>query len=502
MKSVRYDRFTGGEFGTTGPVKAPRGTFTARNMQLYDNGSLGVRAGTVALAYTGVSVGAVLGFGWRGTPGVDLWYIQGTTIYYAGSGDIGDAVTAFTGSLGATPTTPVQGVEYGVGSTLITSYGDASYEINHIGLTVTELTGSPGGEALCFFNDVLYIIGDNTQANRVNYSEIANINSWPAPNFFDVGNESGAVKAAWTQRNHVSIATQNGEWWVQTGVPPGQIRRVSGGGVHPWVFGPDAGAILGSDALMHVPIGSDYPAIFDGTQPQESRNVEINNGIHPLNSGDVKVLRGVKPEEAVILFPSGKRAGLQRNGVWTIMDLGPEFTSYAASDQQGQIMLSTEGDGGTAPEFHTWKIDLDRPGITSDLLSSPVDSGDAATDPQVEGYLYFPEEWMPTGKEVRVRSVIVDFDYWDTGAVDLNEIEVQVRALAIEGVDEPADSVAQSWTRDGSGGPNASPFRKRAVFRMGADHFGAAFQIRFTKLRGVAIHSVVAWYDERDVPVV
>jgi hypothetical protein len=513
VKEVRYDDFSGGDFGNIDAANAPPNTFSASNMIVYRNGMIGPRAGLLPLSYVrGVpdDTGIVKGIGWRGTANVDLWWIVNDAVFYAPSRTVGGTVGLFSGFLDATPGAGVspQWIEYGNDDTYLTIYGDDLYHMTHEGTpTCTKVTSGKGGRAIAFHGDRLFVAGVSGSLYRVYFSATLDPDDWTGGEFFDVPNASGAIVGMWDQRNHLSILTQNGEWWVVTGAPGTDsafLRRVTGGGVHPWVACADMGVCIGSDELWHTPILANYPADFNGATVNEKRYLDLQYGtsLTQTGIGTVKALRGFRPDEVVFWFPASQRVGLYVNGVWTMHTIaisGVTLSVHAVSDNQGQIIFTDGGGASAQPKFYTWKIDLDRPANTGDALAKP---GDAKTTFNT-ATLYFPEEWVPDGTEVRVRSVTVDFTKYDTGSASNNSFTVTPRTISryatptANVTDATAQSFSEAVTAWTAGVGTA--IRDRKVMRFGTEaRYGGGFQIRMSGIAGVAIKSVTVEIETRN----
>ena len=52
-KVISYDDFSGGDYGILEPWRAPPGTWTGKNMVLYDDGGLGPRNGMFEVPLSG-----------------------------------------------------------------------------------------------------------------------------------------------------------------------------------------------------------------------------------------------------------------------------------------------------------------------------------------------------------------------------------------------------------------------------------------------------------------
>ena len=325
---------------------------------------------------------------------------------------------------------------------------------------------------------------------RVTYSEAADYTSWPALNYFDVGAKS-SVRALFAQRGHLAIGMQDGSWWVRTGTPgaSGELRRVSGGGVHPWHFTAQAAAMLGGDQIAYVPVSSDYPALFNGATPREERHLGLiaTEGAGYVNGfDDIKVVRGHRPDEWLYILPVYDRFAQYRHGVWTFHSLPAHITSaYVASDAQGRIYFCDGGAPGSPTLIYHYEVSLERPGQVGDTWARPGDD----VDTPLTASFRTPQWWHPDGHEVRVRGVIVDFESYPTGSATPNGFDVT--AAVLRRYTNPGELVSgtQTWsatpTRD----------RHREHFGFGAQGRGGGFELRFANVRGVAFRSIVAVVD-------
>ncbi len=493
--TIIFDDFSGGEFGDIAPDKAPPNTFTATNMVLYDDGTIGPRAGLQRFAFTGVTADPVTGVVWRGTAPDLAAFIGSSVLRYDTLTEGAEA--AFTGTITGTPTQPVQGFEYGNNRVYVTVYADQSYVLDFVAGTVTALTASPGGTDTCLYGERMIVVGDDAQPQRLYYSAALDFNDWPAANFIDVGNASGALVGCWAQRGHLVILTQNGEWWVLTGVPgTGTLRRVSGGGVHPWNAYTDAWELLGSDIILGVPISADYPSTFNGATVVDYRQLRINDSAPQLGAGTIKVVHGFRPDEAIIIFPGtagNNRVALYSNGVWTFHTFNVEISEFAVSDRQGRIFLTDGGATTTAANWYQWYLPLDRPAFVSDTFATVGDDSD--TTP-VTAEITFPEQWAPEGREWRLRQVIVDFTKYDIEAAPDNEFQVEVTSLG-RYAEAGSSAVTKTWTESGLQA-SGTGVRDRQVFNYGADvRFGGGFQLRLHTVRGVKFRTITVVLEDR-----
>jgi hypothetical protein len=181
-------------------------------------------------------------------------------------------------------------------------------------------------------------------------------------------------------------------------------------------------------------------------------------------------------------FPS-KLGGLVPGEVNEGEQMPPDVI-YAA------IAPITVGDPIVIGAFHH---SLNRPAHVSDPHASPSDYG---APNLIAGSVSFPSYWEPIGRQVRVRSVIVQFRKWASGVADTsNEIRLRVDAIGRYGGGvtvgeshpwiEPCDRSAAAGTDDS--------WR----VNVGDQGFGNGFQLHLTKLVGVAIREIIVLLDVR-----
>ena len=481
---------------------APR-KFHALNLVAYRDGSLGPRAGLFNLAPTGTANGLVWGLGWRGTAGGDLFYVQGTAFKLLDAGAAGNAVQSVANALGGTPTRPVAWFEGPSPYTYVFSYGDGGGRLNHSTDTWSAFSSEPAAGVVCVYGERVLAGGISATPGRVFYSAALDATTWTADQFFDVGDGRGEVRGLFPQRGFLAILLSNGEWWVLTGVPGVNdvLRRVSGGGVHPWHQAEPSMALLGDDQIAYVPSSSGWPAMWDGARIKDLRHLDFlgNNEVTPDSPFFVRTVKGFKPEEYAMFggkdtgFDYRGKALLYRHGIHTFHNFDIDTDALAASDGQGKIFLTDRGAAGTPPKFYVWQINLDRPAFTSDAFAEP---GDDSTSSAFDCYLEMPEVEAPPGMEIVARAVTVEATSWQHGGSFTNNITIGVDGLDRYEGTGVVSATAQSFN-EAQASSSTSGTKRRITKSFAMDPF-AAVQVKLSAIRGCSIRRVV--FDYETVP--
>jgi hypothetical protein len=492
---VVYDRFNVGEYGHQGGSHAPDGSFTGRNVMVWRNGLIGPRPGLKASA-TAPTGGVAISNVWRipadgAANTADMMWVTTTGVVVKAVESTG-AKTTLTGSITA-PTRAPQIVHTGVGTYILTNFGDQSYAIDLVANTVTAIAGSVGGTTIGMYSDRVFIANGGTTGNfrRVFYSEPADYTNFPALNFFDITGNSG-VAALVGQRDHLSIAAEDGSWWVFRGAgSTGSLRKVTAADWPTHGFNPHACTNLADDLIvMMTPLG-DWPSTFDGTT--------LEHNYLPSPSGDVtlygdttgiRVLPGRRPGEACMIVPDGTNGALlwvNQGGTWTIHRYPTNISSVATASSTNQFLLCDK----TTPTFYVAAFDLNRPAFIGDSRARPGDLSDTPLD----AHFTMPEWWSPPGTEVRVKQVIVDFVKYTTG-VTTNGFSVALTAFGLfqnDGTESPA---AQAWSEAGASA-STSGVRDRFVANFGSQGYGAGFQVSINSMVGVGIRTITVVLDNQ-----
>lgn len=504
-RQVVYDRWDGGHRGhmsryQAGVVAPFR--YEAQNL-LHDSrqGALVPRRGAqrVHTAPAGVSI---IGLGWVGTTGGDLWYASRNntteqlrfTIVDSAAAPGAGTVSADLGVIAAGEF--VSAVEGPQSLSYAVAPGVGLFRLDHVAKTVTLVSATLGGHSVAFYGDRLYVGGvSGTTRNRVFYSDALAFSTFGALSWFDVGH-GPEVRFLASQRGHLTIGLQDGTWWVLNGLVAsgGSLRRVAGGAVHPWHFFGQHAVVLGDSRIAYVPISHDTPAFFDGAVARidEDRSIDGTDLTHTATWDALKVgaCRGVEPDEVV--FRSGSQGDvmlLNRRGAWARVSLGAlsgSKQSFVASDAQGSVYF--DGVNGAEHAIYRWKI-----GPTT-LATTSTDALDVGVATPPAAFLYLPEWWHPEAANVMVRSVVVDHLVVNDGVGD-GSARLTCRVDALQsGVSGTVSANISSASVDKTVPAVGGVARGQTKFNFGEQGHGRGFQVSFDNIEGVAVQRVTVLY--------
>jgi hypothetical protein len=499
IQRIRWDDWRGGDRGhlsmrEAGRRQPPR--YDAENLVFDERAeALVYRTGAQHVTTFAASSGRThVGMGWAGIPGAELW----VALRDNASGNVQIRLVnlaTFTSTLISTigPMAlggVVSGVWMPAGVSYLTVPGVGLYKLNHLTSTLTLIDGTLGGWAIAHYGERLYVGGNvGGSLNRVRFSDALNMDSYPALNFFDVG-PGQQVRFLAAQRGHLTIALEDGTWWVLNGLANagGVLRRVSGGGQAPWQFYPTLATVRGDDAISFVPIIRDYPASFNGAtvEVEDERSIDDDDLGQPGAAATrYTVVRMVDPDE--VAFRSGSQPSrllVNRRGAWTRHLLGsPSSTPFMASDDQGWLYLAcTEGADQAVCRITFADIE---PGESINPARPLTDATGTGTFAAAhDAHLTLPEWWHPDGADVTVRSVTVEVRGWGA-ARPAPTLSCQAKALGRADVGEAASSVITRSLPQFDG-------VRSVTFGFGEQGAGRGCQVLISGIRHLSVLSVTA----------
>lgn len=499
---VVYDDFSGGDYGSQDGSKVPLNSFSALNMIVTDDNCLIPRPGLSNHTPTGMPNGKVVAMAPTSTPTRDMLIIVGNKVYTYNKND----GTNFNeiGTLAVTPTLAI----YPKQSTTefyITVPGDKCYKLDPVTNTIDPYDTSPGGTEVELVGQRLVVAGADA-VYRIQFSDPADFDSWPAENFVDIG-DFWQITAMRSQRNYFIVMKREG-YYVFSGAPgtsAAAVRLVSAdrGPLHP------GQAVVDLSDMIHVVSAfRNQPHQFDsvnvtGALSQKFLNKDVRDGETP----ELPLVFGVAESQgdqtpSSVLFAQGdgeNKALLNHNGAWTRHEFSVDITGMVRGGETGDFYLTDGGDTGTPGNIYAVQFTESRPAFTTDTFSQPGDDSDVPVDASIT----LPEIQVPASRrttaatDIAVRQVIVDFWKYNTGASEDNQIDIAIDAQGRFPVGTgDASTDTYSWTEAGTeaGLTIGDVKRERLVHGFkSARAMSAAVSLR--NIKGVKIKQITVAYD-------
>ena len=494
--TLRYGDWKGGDFGIRDPSKADADQFSGLNVMPYSSRLLGVRAGLKQLTITGLP-------GHNVVPGpAGFWARESALVVVLDKPyqfpNTGGAATAWTAYPPPAPTTPIPPIKFVVGNGVVYSLmGGKLYK--HASPASTTLVTTPASFSYIVRWGYYFVAVDATTPWRLWFNEVSasgsNFDSWPANNFLDVGNTE-PITALNPLFNTLFVGKRTG-WNAVSGVL-GTLASVRGVALGLGPVDPRQTTATTDNRILYWPVEK-RPAWFNGERVNIEEEQEVEERSSPF------------PCDTVIVTPTARRLILANDtlpGTQVLSWHESAWTRHLFSQKLAGFVPVDVIDGAQMPADVIYTVRaptivgepvvigsfnhaLGRPGHLDDQFSAPSDAGFPNL---VAGSVTFPTYWEPIGRQVRLRSLIVQFRKWASGVPTANnEILVRVNALGRYGGGlelgtssqwiEPCDRSSTDGTDDSW----------RVNF--GEQGYGNGFQIEFQRLVGVALREVVALCD-------
>jgi hypothetical protein len=494
--TVRYADWKGGDFGNKDPGKADADTYTGINMQTYESGLLGVRSGVRTVAVTGLPNHTV-------APGPLAFWVSGTKLVTViGNRPYEMPITGGAATAWAVyPTTPAKPIRFLSGAGVPYSLSNnVLYKHPNITTTTPITTPQPLSHVVRWG---YYFVGiDLNVPWRIWFSTVsasgAQFDTWSANDFLDIG-DTEPITALVPIFNTLYVGKASG-WNAVSGVL-GTLASVRGVVTGNGPVDPRLTALTTDNRIVYWPLGNS-PAFFNGER------VSIESEL------DLDLVRQTAPADSVIVTPTNRRLILAASdntrttifsysgGSWSRHAIATPLGGWAPSDVRegtslpadvifGVVGASAVGD---PVRIVSYNHNLNRPGHMNDPWSSPHDVADPLN--LVVGEAAFPTYWEPIGRQVRVRTVIVQFRKWASGLDNtMNQIRLQVDALGTYQSGERTGT-EHIWTE---GCERASTDGTDDSWRLnvGDQGYGNGFRISFPALSGVALREVIVLCDVR-----
>jgi hypothetical protein len=494
--AIRWNDFSGGDYGRLDPSRADTDQFSGRNMKVYRTGLIGPRAGFKQIAVSGLPthpvVNGPMGFDVYGD---DLYLVMGD-LYKFPMTDPATA-TAFTG-YPVSATTPVS---FASGNEVLYSLLDGAL-YKHVG-TGTSLVATPVD-----FSDVVrwgyfMVAVDASNPWRVYFNEVSaagtDFDSWPSNNYLDVGNEE-PITALVPIYNTLFVGKESG-WWAVSGTLGVQayVREIVIGN------GPTdqrLTSVTTDNRVIYWPV-EQVPAWFNGERVYLEERQRLDPRALPFQ-GKTCI---VTPTSRTLIL-AGEDATIEgtdmlvwKNRGWakyvTPFDLGalaPANVKAGASMPDGVIFaVERPSQVGATPVVMSFEHDNDRPSHNDDTWAAPIDYND--TD-LVTGTFSLPAWYDGQGRMCRVRGITIQFRKWASGIADTyNQMRVTVDALGAYEAGTTT-TINESWVESCDLASTAGTSDSWRV-PFGEQGWANGFQVRFPAIRGVAIQEVIAHVDVR-----
>lgn len=545
MFAVTFDEWRAGEHGQRGSYgTAPQ--YHAVNLQVYDNGSIGPRPDWRTLTQTG-SIGATsdvpLGAIWRNdsseTPdangntygGILVVLTRGANqLHYFGQLDGNGGITwdgsAYSVGSSLTPTNP-EAFPSGYGDPVRHWLWNDGQEITIVGGTIFNeydtstpdfARPNPNGYAsgAVIYRDRAYYWGFSANPGRIYYSDAADWATVDSLSFFDVApdstSKSTAVVGMWPINNALVIARKDGRWSVLSGVSPetGSHRELFDSRVPE----PGMDAALFNDELMFT-TGNGW-----GINVADAAGIDVLSLRHlrpsqpdfrqTVTDAGMNNSPVVDQKRQFVYFPARPNRSAEQaetyaaalvNGVWNYESetlSTPEALYYSGGDG-GRIYAVTVDANGATYGVRSRDFTLNRPGKNTDANSTRHTFDDGYT-------LQLAEIPAPLGKQIRVRRIDVDFDYWNETGYASARMDVTTTLRGISGAANP-ELVVDGTRRiqdntDGEANWDATtndlPARRTSTLMFAETAYGTSAQVEF-ELGAVAIRKVTVYLDEREI---
>lgn len=496
---VRWSDWSGGDYGDLDSAKAESNQYHGNNVTVYNSGLIGPRAGLKPFTTSGLPAHThapgPMGFSVFNS---NLLIVLNRIYQIPLSTGVAAAQDVY-------PTSAANPVGFAVANSVLYSLKDGIV-YKHSGTATVAATMPVGITFSRLVQWEQWLIGvDATVPYRIWFTELTsagpNFDVWPANNFLYVGGNQ-AIEALLPIYNTLYAGKASG-WWAVSGVLGIQasVRALTIGN------GPKDGRLAAAttdNRIVYWP-NQDSPAMFNG----ESTRVL-----------DRQVLRQAQtefPSDGIAVTPTHQKVYMAgdadanndatdlyeyHQGRWSYLSLNSAIGGILPSDVKtgddlpsGVIfVVNNPTTVGDAVVISSFDHSLDRPAHADDTWASPTDPGETEL---VSGELELRSWYDGQGRQVRVRSVIVQFRKWTSGVADtLNRITMNV---TVNGQYEAGSSTGDTveWYEPSERATDDGTNDSWRV-NIGEQGWGNGLTITFPKLQGVAIREVIALCDVRN----
>jgi hypothetical protein len=509
---LRWSDWKGGDFGIRDPAKADADQYTGENVYPYSSGLLGVRAGAKVMAVTGLPPHAIvpgpLGF-WKRTNTPTAVIVLGNRPYEFPVA--GGAATPWA----IYPETPIKPIRFVSGAGIPYSLSNNKL-YKHPNTTTTTLITTPAAMSHIIRWGYYFIGIDANVPWRIWFSTVsaagAQFDTWSANDYLDVGDTEPITTLA-PIFNTLYVGKQTG-WNAVSGVL-GTLASIRGVAIGQGPVDPRAMCVSTDNRIIYWPLERS-PAFFNGERVAVQDLQELV-GARTSSIGDT-VLATNTSRRLILAADDGTKTTLYTwaDGAWSRATFSGRLAALAPGDPRDSAGLPEDVILGVLAPTVVGEVvrivaithSLDRPGNLGDTYASPGDAplpGDQVVP--LAGQCAMPAYYEPIGRQVRVRSVIIQFRKWNMGGPDFTcEIQLRVNVLGRYGGGRN-DGELHRWFEPSERNPEIGddPFGLGRVtddgvddswrVNVGSQGFGNGFQIELPRLVGVGIREIVALCD-------
>jgi len=540
---IKWDDFTGGEYGGLSPGLQSANQWTGLNMLVYDDGRIGPRGGMNSIVTSGLTI--VDSF-------VSAVAVGNYLLVHANTGATShvvyeceiDVTSTYTHTLAGT--SPTYGEDTGG---WVAVDGSTAYLATYQGSIYKCTTGSPGGVAAVFtaaagdqgtpiakYRDRLYSAG---YSNTVRYSVAADFDDWASTpgdgtdsGNFVVGGQGNKIRWMGTVQDQLWFVLENGELWAYQGVPgrdslrqlhPGKAGGSGLGSTFPVVDQPGglavvggAQALVGGEAYFPRPITWTTGGVV-ATNYLAQKLVEQESAYPYSDIGSVVGASTTHEDDgAVVMFSDTSGSNdesytwIKRNGAWSYHKFVPSGIGTSpggptpravACTPQGVLWLLISSNS----ETDLWPcytiINANKPGDGAQTYAyhrqGDVFSSGTETTQHVDNCTFQTSYYMePSGKDMTIRRVIIEFMAFDTNSSDTNHFDPTIELRASDDGQEQTITL-DSWDEANASATSSGSPRRHVVTPNGAIQ-STMFAVKLSNIRGVAIESVRVEFDTDD----
>lgn len=547
MAVIKWDDFTGGEYGGLSPGLQSSNQWTGLNMFVYDDGRVGPRGGMETHVGSGlvatneevsaVAIGNYILFHASTSSGHEICRVS------RDGGSITQDVLAATSPSawipGAWAITGDDEVYLAVYESILTRGGIWRYVPSTTTATsITDTAFTAGvGLGLTTYRGRMYC--PEYDSNVLRYSVINDYTDWSTAagdgtdsGSFVVGDDTPIVWLGVVE-DQLWIMKQDQEIWAYQGVPSrDSLRRImpgrAGGTGSAYSTGlvesPHQFAVLRNNEV----VGAEN-AIPRVSSISPSSVVDYNWMLSKMRDqfsidiGDVRGSGACATHEmdgAVVAFEDDSALGtrsffwIKRNGAWTLHEFDPggiggtstgsphPFGVTCSGDGVLWLLTSADAGGGTVEIWPcSTLLNMNKPGDGLDYIETHEHgdefSGATEQTAHVDDCTFQTSYYMePSGKDMTIRRVIIEFVAFDTNSSDTNHFDPTIELRASDDGQEQTVTL-DSWDEANASATSSGSPRRHVVTPAGGIQ-ATMFSIKLSEIRGVAIESIRVEFDADD----